>query len=309
MKRLSGLLLVFISSVTLAQPLTMVVGFAPGGASDLFARTVAKKLEENTGRTVIVRNMPGAGGNIAHAYVAREGNENTILLGSVGPLTIAPHTSKIYYNPLTDFTPLTMGAELPNILIVSKKSGVKNVAEYISKAKNTPMSYGSSGVFSSTHVSAELFNKSAGISVVHAPYKGGYLAMLDVSTGILDSAYVSPVSAKDYIETNNITALAVTGAKRLKILPNVPTVAESGFDGYNVTNWYVFLVSSRVDVKTVDMLYNEFVKVLKNKELNQEMENHGVSVSYSSKAEASKRIHQEYYEVKKIAAVLRGKLQ
>ena len=309
MKRLFGLLLVFMSSVTLAQPLTLVVGFAPGGASDLFARTVAKKLEENTGRTVIVRNMPGAGGNIAHAYVAREGNENTILLGSVGPLTIAPHTSSIYYNPLTDFTPLTMGAELPNILIASKKSGVKSVAEYISKAKSTPMSYGSSGIFSSTHVSAELFNKSAGISVVHAPYKGGYLAMLDVSTGVLDSAYVSPVSAKDYIETNNITALAVTGAKRLKILPNIPTVAESGFDGYNVTNWYAFLVSSRADAKTVDMLYKELVKVLNNKELKKEMESHGVDVSYSSREQVKNRIRQEYYEVQKIAAILRGKLQ
>jgi len=309
MKRLFGFLLVFISSVTLAQPLTMVVGFAPGGASDLFARTVAKKLEENTDRTVIVRNMPGAGGNIAHAYVAREGDENTLLLGSVGPLTIAPHTSKIMYDPLTSFTPVTMGAELPNILIASKKSGVKTVAEYVSKAKQNSMSYGSSGMFSSTHVSAELLNQTAGISLIHAPYKGGYLAMLDVVTGVLDSAYVSPVSAKDYIESNGVVPLAVTSEKRLKILPNVPTVAESGFDGYNVTNWYAFLFSSKVSDVVVDTWHKELVKVLNDTELKQSMESHGVTVFHSTKTQLQKRIRHEYYETKKIAAVLRSSLK
>jgi tripartite-type tricarboxylate transporter receptor subunit TctC len=309
MKTLSGLLLALISSVTLAQPLTLVVGFAPGGASDLFARTVAKKLEENTGRTVIVKNMPGAGGNIAHAYVAREGNENTILLGSVGPLTIAPHTSTVSYNPLTDFTPITMGAELPNILVASKKLGIKTVAAYINKAKTTSMSYGSSGIFSSTHVAAELFNQAAGISLVHAPYKGGYLAMLDVTIGVLDSAYVSPVSAKEYIESQSLVALAVTGEKRLSILPNVPTVAESGFDGYNVTNWYAFLAKSNVDTKVIDLWYKQLTEVLKDNDLKQTMESHGVTVLNNTKYQTQKRIRHEYYETKKIAAVLRGNLR
>lgn len=309
MKLFITVLLTLFSSVVFAQPMTLIVGFAPGGASDLFARTVAKKLEENTGKTVIVKNMPGAGGNIAHAYVAREGDENTLLLGSVGPLTIAPHTSKITYDPLKSFTPITMGAELPNILVASKKSGVKTVAEYINKAKRSPMSYGSSGMFSSTHVAAELFNQTAGINPVHAPYKGGYLAMLDVVTGILDSAYVSPVSAKDYIESDGLVPLAVTSEKRLKILPNVPTVAESGFDGYNVTNWYAFLFNSKVPNSVVDVWHKELVKVLNDAELKQSMESHGVTVFHSTKTQLQKRIRHEYYETQKIAAILRSSLK
>ena len=160
----------------------MVVGFAAGGSADTAARVIAKKLGENIGQAVVVENKPGAGGNIAHAAVANGPLDGSmILLGSIGPLTIAPHMMKVSYDPFKDLAPLTMGLMFPNVLVVPTSLGVKNLKEYVALAKKEPgkLTFASTGNGAASHLQGELFNSVAGIDVVHVPYKGGNPAMIE----------------------------------------------------------------------------------------------------------------------------------
>ena len=167
------------------KTITLVVGFAAGGGTDTAARIIAKKLGENIGQTVVVDNRPGAGGNIAHQQVASATPDgSTILLGSIGPLSIAPHLMKVGYDPKKDLAPLTMGVSFPNVLVVHPGVGVKTLAEFIALAKAKPgvLNYASTGAGSASHLAGELFNDRAGVDIVHIPYKGGGPEGQDVAT-------------------------------------------------------------------------------------------------------------------------------
>jgi tripartite-type tricarboxylate transporter receptor subunit TctC len=160
------------------KTVTLVVGFAAGGATDGAARIIARKLQENIGRTVVVENRAGAGGNLAHQYVARAAPDGSvILLGSIGPLAIAPHLMNVGYEPQKDLAPLTMGVTFPNVLVVNPTVGVKTLAEFVAKAKAKArpgsIDYASTGNGSASHLAGELLNQRAGIETVHIPYKGG----------------------------------------------------------------------------------------------------------------------------------------
>lgn len=158
------------------KPVNLVVGFAAGGAADAAARLIAKKLGDNIRQTVIVDNKPGAGGNIAHQLVANApGDGATLLFGSVGPLTIAPHMMKLGYDPVRDLAPITMGVNFPNVLVVHAGVGVRTLAEFVALAKKKPggLDFASTGAGSASHLAGELFNDRAGIETVHIPYKGG----------------------------------------------------------------------------------------------------------------------------------------
>ena len=218
------------------KTITMVVGFAAGGAADTAARIISKKLGENIGANVVVDNRGGAGGNIAHQYVATgPADGSTILFGSVGPLTIAPHMMKLPYDPFKDLAPITMGVNFPNILVVNSGTGIKTFSEYIAYAKKNPkkLEYASTGSGSASHLAGELLDEMAGVETVHVPYKGGAPAMQDL-LGERVAAYFSTYStAKAYIENGKLIPLAVTGPQKLKALPKVPTIAESGYPGFN----------------------------------------------------------------------------
>jgi tripartite-type tricarboxylate transporter receptor subunit TctC len=168
------------------KPVTLVVGFAAGGAADAAARLIAKKLGENIGQTVVVDNKAGAGGNIAHQQVANGPADGTVLLfGSIGPLTIAPHVMKVSYDPFKDLAPISGGVNFPNVLVVHKGVGVKTLAEFVALAKKKPGSvdYASTGAGSASHLAGELFSQRAGIEMVHVPYKGGAPALQDLLGG------------------------------------------------------------------------------------------------------------------------------
>ncbi len=260
--------------------ITMVVGFAAGGAADTGARIIAKRLGENLGVSVTVENKAGAGGNIAHQFTATgPADGSVLLLGSVGPLAIAPHMMKLPYDPVKDLAPLTMAMNFPNVLVVDPGAGIKTFADFIATARKNPgkLTFASTGPGSASHLSGELLNDMAKLDTVHVPYKGGAAALQDVLGGRVTGWFATMATAAPHIEAGKLIALASTGTQRLATLPKVPTVAESGFPGFNATNWYAFVASSKVPKPVLDRWNTELVKVLTTPDVVEQLNKHGLT--------------------------------
>lgn len=270
------------------KPVTMVVGFAAGGAADSAARLIAKKLAENIGQTVVVDNKAGAGGNIAHQYVAGGPADGSMLLfGSVGPLTIAPHLMKLSYDPFKDLAPVSGGVNFPNVLVVHKGLGVKTLAEFVQLSKKKPGSvdFASTGAGSASHLAGELFNQRAGIDMVHVPYKGGAPALQDLIGERVASYFSAPPTAMPHVETGKLVPLATTGLTRPAYLPQIPTVAESGYPGFEALNWYAFVAPGKTPAPLLDRWNQEIVKVLKDPGVKEALEKHGLTPQPTTRAE------------------------
>jgi tripartite-type tricarboxylate transporter receptor subunit TctC len=281
-----------------SKPLTMVVGFAAGGATDAVARILAKHLGDELKQNVVVDNKAGAGGNIATDFVARaEADGHTLLLGSVGSLTVAPHMqAKLPYRPLQDFAPVTMAVVFSNVLVVKPDLPVKNLADYIKLAKAKPgtVTYASSGVGGAGHLAGELLEQSADVDMVHVAYKGGGPAMLGMLGGEVDSFFGTPPSVGQHVKTGKVRAIATTGAKRDPLMPDVPTVAEQGYPGYDTMNWYAYVVPAKTPQPVVNKLNQVLVKILNDPVVAKELEAKGLSPSPSSPAELAAYMKREY---------------
>jgi tripartite-type tricarboxylate transporter receptor subunit TctC len=279
------------------RTITMVVGFAAGGAADAAARLIGRKLGDNLGVPVVIDNKPGAGGNIAHQYVAKSApaDGSVILFGSVGPLTIAPHLMKLPYDPVKDLAPITMGVNFPNVLVVHSGLKIRTFAEFIAFAKANPdkLDYASSGPGSASHLAGELLNDMARIQTVHVPYRGGAPALQDLLGGRVASYYSTFATAQPHIESGKLIPLGVTGATRLPTLPKVPTIAELGYPGYSATNWYAFVASSRVPRTILDRYNTELVKVLRTPDVVQALEAHGLPPQPGTREELAKTMERE----------------
>lgn len=278
------------------KTVTLVVGFAAGGATDGAARIIAKKLQENIGRTVVVENRAGAGGNLAHQYVSKAASDGSvILLGSIGPLAIAPHLMNVGYDPLKDLAPLTMGVVFPNVLVVNPSVGVKTLAEFVAKAKAKPGSidYASTGNGSASHLAGELLNQRAGIDTVHIPYKGGAPALQDLLGGRVAAYYSTPSTAAPHIEAGKLIPLATTGLARSPFMPKVPTIAESGYPGFNATNWYAFVAPGKTPAAVLDRWNAELVKALNSPEVKAELDKHGLTPAPGPREELARTIASE----------------
>ncbi len=278
------------------KTISMVVGFAAGGAADTAARVIAKKLAENTGLTVVIENKPGAGGNIAHQYTATGPADGSVLLfGSVGPLAIAPHLMKLPYDPVKDLAPITMGVNFPNVLVVHAGLKIRTFAEFIDFAKKNPgkLDYASTGAGSASHLAGELMDDMARIDTVHVPYKGGAPALQDLLGGRVAAYYSTYSTAQPHIDAGKLIPLASTGAKRLPQLPHIPTVAESGHPGYSATNWYAFVASAKVPKPLLDRWNTELVKVLKSPDVVAELNKHGMPPQPGSRDDLAKEIARE----------------
>ena len=278
------------------KPITLVVGFAPGGAADSAARLIAKKLQENIGTSVVIDNRAGAGGNIAHQLVANGPVDGSmILLGSIGPLAIAPHMMKVGYDPQKDLAPLTGGVNFPNILVVHASVGVRTFAEFVALAKAKPnfLDFASTGVGSASHLAGELLNQRAGIQTVHVPYKGGGPAMQDLLAGRVASYYSTPSTAQPHIASGKLIPLACTGLARHPVMPDVPTIAESGYPGFNATNWYAFVAPGKLPVPLLERWNKELVKVLTAPDVKTELDKHGLTPAPSSRDELAAFIDSE----------------
>ena len=270
------------------KPVTLVVGFAAGGAADAAARLIAKKLGENVGQTVVVDNKGGAGGNIAHQFTAKGPADGSLLLfGSIGPLTIAPHLMKVGYDPFKDLAPVSGGVNFPNVLVVHKGVGAKTLAEFVALAKKpgAKVEFASTGAGSASHLAGEMFNQQAHIEMVHVPYKGGAPALQDLLGERIASYFAAPPTAMPHVEAGKLIPLATTGLKRPAYLPNIPTVAESGYAGFEALNWYAFVAPGKTPAPILDRWNVEIVKVLNDPEVKKALEAHGLTPQPTTRAE------------------------
>jgi tripartite-type tricarboxylate transporter receptor subunit TctC len=287
----------FAQSSFPTRPVTLTVGFAPGGGTDTAARIIARKLGENIGQPVAVDNRAGAGGNIAAQHIANAAPDGyTIHLTSVGPMSVAPAMVKdLPYDPRRDIAPITMGVVFPNVIVVNPDLPAKTLAEYVALAKKKPgeLNYASSGIGGAGHLTGELFKQRAGIDVVHVPYKGGGPAMTDLLGGRVTMYPAVPSTAAPHIEAGKLRALATTGAKRTALMPNVPTVAESGYPGFEATNWYAFVAPAKTPKEILDFWNRELVKVLKDPQVASELAKHGLEPSPGTREELARYIDKE----------------
>ncbi|MEJ5153409.1 Bug family tripartite tricarboxylate transporter substrate binding protein [Comamonas sp. MYb396] len=270
------------------KPITLVVGFAAGGAADAAARLIARKLGEDIGRTVIVDNKAGAGGNIAHQYVAHGPADGSMLLfGSIGPLTIAPHVMKVSYDPFKDLAAISGGVNFPNVLVVHKGIGAKTLSEFVDLSKKNPGSidFASTGAGSASHLAGELFNQIAGIDMVHVPYKGGAPALQDLLGQRIASYFSAPPTALPQVEAGNLIPLATTGITRPVYMPNIPTVAESGYPGFEALNWYAFVAPGKTPVALLERWNQAIVTVLADPGVKQALNKHGLTPQPTTRAE------------------------
>lgn len=269
------------------RSVTMVVGFAAGGAADAAARLIAKKLTDNIGQSVVVDNKAGAGGNIAHQVVANgPADGSMILLGSIGPLTIAPHMSKLPYDPFKDLAAISGGVHFPNMLVVNTQSGIKTLADFVAFAKKAPntASFASTGPGSASHLAGEMFALRIGTEMLHVPYKGGAPAMNDLLANRFTGYFAAPPTALPQVEAGKIVPLATTGLTRPAYLPNIPTVAEAGFPGFEALNWYAFVAPGKTPAALLDRWNQEIVKVLNDAEVRDALTKHGLTPHPTTRA-------------------------
>ncbi len=278
----------FAQSSYPSKPITIVVPFSPGGATDIMSRTLAERLKNRLGQPVIVENKPGAGTMIASEHVAKAAPDGHTVLLAASSLGIAPALyNKVNYDPVKDFTPISLVASVVHVLSVHPSVPAKNVAELVSWAKANPTkaNYGSVGAGTSTHLESELFNTMAGIKMEHVPYKGSAPALLDLVGGNINVMFDAYASSKPFINDNKIRLLAVTTAKRSKLLPNVPTVAESGLPGYEAMPWLGFVAPAGTPEPVVTKFHTQLMEVLKEPEVQEKFNSLGLEIIGNSPTE------------------------
>lgn len=248
------------------KPVRMVVPFPPGGAVDVLARLVSRKLSESLAQSFVVDNRAGASGIIGCEFVARSAPDGyTLLLGTSGTQTTNPAVrAKLPYDPVKDFAPVSLAAKVPFVLVVHPSLPARNVKELIAVAKARPgeLSYGSSGVGSFPHLGFALINSMAGIKTLHVPYKGLGQATTDTIAGNITMALGSIPATEPYIKQKRLRALGVGAAKRSASLPEVPTLSESGLPGYELVSWYGIFAPARTQPEIVRILHREIVKLV-----------------------------------------------
>lgn len=268
-----------------AKPVRIMVGFAPSGGTDITARIIAKRLTDLLKQQVIVENRPGGGGVLATEMTAQAAPDGyTILLGAVGPFTVNPHIQKVRYDVERDLAPITMAVTFPNVLVVHPSVKATTLLEFVRLAQ-TPqanIAFGSSGIGSAGHLAGELFNGMAKISITHVPFKGGGPAMTDLLGGQIASVFASLPSALPQIQAGKIRALAVTGRVRSRDLPNIATIAEAGYPGYEATNWYAFVAPAKTPRPIIERLVADIGRVLRAKETIDELGKHGMEAQPGS---------------------------
>ena len=250
------------------KPLKIIVPFAPGGQPDIVARTLAGPLARALGQAVIVENRPGAGGNIAAEVVAKSAPDGlTLLIGTNGPLAVSPALyASLPYDPLTDFTPVTLVGTSPNLIAVNPSIGVATLREFIAKAKAQPgmLNFASVGKGSVSQLSMELLNAMAGIGTVHIPYNGGAPAVTALIAGDVQVLSLNPTALLPQVAAGKARIIAQTLAKRSALVADVPTVAESGYPGYEAGVWMAIMVPAKTAPDIVRRLNAELVRIIRD---------------------------------------------
>ena len=227
-----------------SRPLRLIVGFTPGGATDISARAIATKMGEASGQPVIVENRPGAGSNIATEVVARSpADGHTLLLATLGALVVSPMVIRLPVDPARDLVPISVAVDLFNILVLPLDRPWSSVDELIAAAKAVPgrLSYGTSGIAGGPHLAGLLFDRTAGTETTAVHYRGGGLVVTDLLAGRVDFSFATAASVLTQVREGKLRALAIPHLERSRLMPDIPTIAESGLPGFDVPSWYAVL--------------------------------------------------------------------
>jgi len=252
------------------RPIRMVVGFPPGGGTDVVARIISPKLSENLGQPVVIENRPGATGTVAAAAVAKSPADGyTIMMGHVSVNAIAPSLfPNLQYDVIKDFAPITLAASVPHFVVVHPSLPVNTIKELIAYAKERPgkLSFPSAGNGSTPHLAGEIFKSMAGVNIVHVPYKGTGQSMADLLAGQLQVAFDTAPASAGNVRSGRMRVLGVSSTKRVPEYPDVPTVAEAGVPGYEVTTWYGVFAPGGTTPAIVNRLHAETMKAMQSPE-------------------------------------------
>ena len=258
-----------------ARPIRMLVPFAAGGAIDLMARPVARKLHELLGQPVVVENRTGAGGSIAAEATAKSPADGyTLFFGSTSPLAINPvYFDKVGYDTLRDFTPISLTAKQPLIIVAHPSLPARNLAEVVALAKRRPgkLSYGSAGPGTSNHLVGELLAHAAGIDVLHVPYKGGAPALTALLSGEIELQVSQPNTMMPFVKSGRVRPIATTGAKRLPQLPSVGTLVEAGYRDLDIIGWYCIVGPAKMPAAIVEQLNAAIRQTMTSPEVREPM--------------------------------------
>ena len=271
-----------------SKPIHIVVTFTSGGAPDILARLIGDKLSATWGQPVIVDNKPGAGGNIGADFVAKAAPDGyNLVLGTVGTHSINGALYKnMPYDMVKDFTPVTLLASTPNMLVINNDVPAKNLNEFITLGKKEgKMTFASSGSGTSIHVSGELFKTMTGIDMQHIPYKGRASAIPDLLGGRVTMMFDNMPSSLPLVREGKLRALGVTSAKRSPAAPDIPTLAESGLPGFEAVSWFAMFAPANTPAPVVDKLQAEISKILKSPEVSKKLLDLGLEPSGSTPAE------------------------
>jgi tripartite-type tricarboxylate transporter receptor subunit TctC len=296
------------------KPLRFIMPFPAGGAADIVGRLIADKLSADLGQQTVIDNRPGAGGSIAAEITARAAPDgHTFILGGLATHVVNPlmQGGKASYDPLRDFTPITLATKNPNVLCVHPGQPVKTVRDYIAlaKAKQGQLIYASAGNGTSQHLSATLFEQMAGVRLSHVPYRGGPPAIADLVGGQVPSMFITLPAPVAHIQAGRLRAIAVTSDKRSPSLPDIPTIAESGLPGYSVSNWYGVWGPARLPAAVLARLNQSFVKALKQEDLVRRIDAGGAESVPGTPAEFDGFIRSEYQRWKPVIAAAGLKAQ
>jgi tripartite-type tricarboxylate transporter receptor subunit TctC len=286
------------------KPVRMIAPYPPGGTSDIIARIVGQKLNEAWGQQIVVDNRAGANGGIGSELAAKSPADGyTLLVGNMTPIAANPSLyAKLGYDSLRDFSGISLVAAGPNVLVVNPSLPVKSVQELIAYAKANPgkLNFGSGGAGSPAHLAGEMFKSLTGVAMTHVPYKGTVLSVNDLIAGQVQLVFSDAPPAVPHVKSGKLRALAVTGAKRTPLLPELSTVAESGVAGFALDNWWGILVPAGTPKPVIGRLNGEIVRAMQTADVRERFANLGVEAISSTPMAFDDYIKAEHAKLAKI---------
>ena len=286
-----------------SRPIRFIVGFPPGGTNDIIARLLGQKLSENIGHSVIVDNRGGANTAIASEYFVRNAAPDGYTIMQVAPgHATNPAMMKLNFDPIRDFQFVTVAAESQNLLVLHPSFPPRNVKELIAISKKRPgdINYGSSGIGTTVHLSAELFQYMTGVKWLHIPYKGAGPAMIEFFSGTFVLYFGNVPSVINHHRSGKLRGIAVTGAKRSVAAPDIPTVAESGVPGFEVTTWYGFAAPAKAPRAIVDKLHAELARVINAPDMKEKLLAQGAEPVANTPEQATAQVEREIAKWSKV---------
>ena len=278
------------------RPVRLIVPFPPGSGVDIVSRHVAPRLSEGLGQPVVVDNRGGAGGVVGAEVAAKSPADGyTLLMGTAGILTVVPALAKVNYNVQRDFSPVSVVASVPSVLVVHPSLPVKTVRDLVTLARSRPgtINYATTGNGTLPHLAAEFLRLRASIDIVHVPYKGSAPAITDLLGGQVEMFFANMLSAMPHITSGRLRAVAVSSVKRSAVLPAIPTMIEAGYPDFEASTWFGLLAPSGVPPEILQRLHAEVVKLLAGKELQQRLASEGAVVVGNTPAEFAAYIRDE----------------